>query len=129
MPDRLCVIQNLGVFVMANGIYLVSYTGIAGFGAASCVFLNGEIFGADVTGGEYHGSYKVADGRVAGVINLHVPANVQLVTGALSDMPYTIPIDFTIPAGMRDQQTVQITVKLPTGAVNANIKKVKTLPA
>jgi hypothetical protein len=114
---------------MANGLYTISYTGAAGFGIASCMFLNGEVHGTDAAGGKYHGTYKVAEGKVFGTINLDVPANVPLVTGAVSPIALTIPFDFSMPAGMKDDQTVMITVKLPTGAVNANVTKVKTLAA
>ena len=113
---------------MANGIYLIHYTGLHGMGSASLVFLNGQIFGTDGAGSEYTGSYQSENGNITGSINLHVPAGVPLVTGApVSPQPYTVPIPFSLPDNIAEQQTVLIGVRLPTGPVNANVKKVKAI--
>ncbi len=113
---------------MADGIYSIKYTGQAGFGSAVAIFHGGEIFGIDAAGGEYTGTYQTTNGNIAGQLNLQVPAGVVLVTGAPpSATPYTVPINFSFPATIGVQQTVQTQVRLPTGAVNANIKKVKNL--
>ena len=113
---------------MTNAIYTINYTGKQGIGSASLVLLNGQIFGVDVAGSEYTGTYKVVDGKIIGEMNLQVPAGVTLVTGApVSAQPYIIPFPFSMPAGINEQQTVLIQVQLPFGAVNANVKKVKNI--
>ena len=115
---------------MTDGIYTINYTGKQGFGAAVLALINGKVFGADVAGGEYMGTYKVENGKVIGDISLRVPAGVPLVTGApISAQPYTVSIPVSLPANINEQQTVQIQVQLPTGPVNANVKKVKDIAA
>ncbi len=113
---------------MANGVYNINYAGKQGFGSACVVFLNGEIFGTDVVAAEYGGTYAIANGQVTGHVLLTVPAGASLVTGApISPTPYTIQIPFTMPAQIDEKQVVQISVQLPSGTVNANIKKMKSL--
>lgn len=115
---------------MANGVYNINYAGIQGFGSACVVFLNSEIFGTDVAASEYGGTYIIENGQVIGQVLLTVPAGVALVTGApISSTPYTIQIPFFMPAQIDEKQVVQISVQLPSGTVNANIKKMKALPA
>ena len=84
----------------------------------------------DVAGSNYTGTYREEDGKITGEINLSVPAGVPLVTGAPpSAQPYMVSIPFSIPSGMAEQQTIQTQVRLPTGPVNANVKKVKNIAA
>jgi hypothetical protein len=114
---------------MTNALYLVKYTGNQGIGSVVLALLNGQVFGVDVAGGEYSGNYKEENGKIVGEITLLVPAGVALVTGApISPEPYTVPIPVTLPIEINEQQTVQIQVQLPTGLVNANVKKVKNIP-
>jgi hypothetical protein len=113
---------------MTNGVYTVNYTGKQGIGSASLVLLNEQIFGVDVAGSEYTGTYKIVDNKIVGEININVPPGATLVTGApVSAQPYIIPFPFSMPAGINEQQTVLIQVQLPYGAVNANVKKVKNI--
>lgn len=115
---------------MVDGIYLVNYTGRQGIGAATITLSKEQVFGADVAGGEYEGTYKIQNEKIVGNIVMHVPAGVPLVTGApVSPVPYTVPISFTFPAAMQEKQVIQTQIQLPTGPVNANIKKIKTLAA
>lgn len=113
---------------MTNGVYSIKYTGVQGFGSACLVLMNGEVFGVDIVGAEYTGIYKVEGDKIVGEVNIHVPAGATLVTGApVSPQPYTIPVPVSIPAALKEQETVQIRIQLPTGPVNANVKKVKNI--
>lgn len=115
---------------MVDGIYLVNYTGRQGIGAATMTLSSGQIVGVDVAGGEYEGTYKLQNENIVGNIVMHVPAGVYLVTGApISPVPYTVPISFAFPAAIKVNQVIQTQIQLPTGPVNANVKKVKSLPA
>ena len=116
--------------IMENSVLTINYMGKQGFGSASIIFLNGQIFGTDVIGSEYTGTYKEDNGKITGEVQLNVPAGATLVTGApVSADPYTILIPFSMPAGIKEKQVTQIQVTLPSGPVNANIKKVKDLTA
>jgi len=117
-----------GKVAMESSVLNINYIGRQGFGSACVVFLNGEIFGTDVAGAEYTGSYKEENGKIVGEVHLNVPAGVALVTGApVSSTPYIVPIPFSMPSAMHEGQVAMITVQLPTGPVNANVKKVKDL--
>ena len=113
---------------MENSVLTINYVGKHGFGSASVVFINGQIFGTDVGGMEYGGAYRLDGDKIIGEVQLYVPAGAVLVTSApVSATPYTVPVAFSMPSGVKEGQTVLIQVQLPTGPVNANVKKVKDL--
>lgn len=108
-----------------EGFYAVYYTGVAGLGHAVLVINDGIVTGADVTGGEYDGTYAELDGGVSIEVVLTVPAGTTLVTGQTLPAPYSQTIKAQLPASFGSGQPVL--VQTPLGPVNAIFKKLRNL--
>lgn len=113
-----------------DGFYAVYYTGKTGSGFAIVVFKNGIITGADVSGGLYDGHYKIDSEKQAltGTITMTVAPGASLVTGApIGQVPYTQEFPISLSLGAEQHQPIQ--VRIPTGLVNLNLKKLRDFPA
>jgi|GEM_PF-1855189 len=94
-----------------NGIYSANYTGAMGSGSAVLIMKNGEIAGADVTGGNYQGEYALDDtkGVIKGKLILTIPAGTQLAMGgSAGTIPLTFEIPFTFPKDFANGQVLPL---------------------
>ena len=87
-----------------DGPYLVRYVGVANAaGYGTLFFEGGKLWGNDLAGGRYDGSYQIIDGRLRGTASLKVPAGVTLVTGFQPEADMTVPISFELPITFADR--------------------------
>ena len=94
--------QNLRSSI--DGPYLVRYVGVANAaGYGTLFFEGGKLWGNDLAGGRYDGSYQIIDGRLRGTASLKVPAGVTLVTGFQPEADMTVPISFELPITFADR--------------------------
>ncbi len=114
---------------MPEGMYSVAYAGVAGTGQAVLVVNNGVVFGYDVAGGRYDGTY--APSHVPGHVDLRlrvtVPPGTWLVQGVPAQpMEYAFDINCTVKA--RSDSTVEIRTPVAPTPVRANIKFLRDVP-
>ena len=117
---------------MLEGMYRLDFSGNAGFGIAALVLKNGSVFGSDVAGVQYDGSYEPTGipGEVSMSLMLSVPPGVTLVQGVVSDHR-----GFTFKVGPQKinllksgEVTVATPVNGPKGVVRARITKLRNIP-
>ena len=117
---------------MLEGMYRLDFSGHAGFGVAALVIKDGTVFGSDVAGVLYDGTYEPTGtpGEVTIALTLTVPAGVALVQGVVADHR-----GFTFQVGSQrinllkpSEFTVATPVNGPRGVVRARISKLRNLP-
>jgi hypothetical protein len=109
-----------------NAIFALYYTGVAGSGFGLVMLREGTIVGADAAGGIYDGRYSLEDDgrRVAGKVQLQVPPDTGLVTGAASGpAPALLEIPLSLPADLGGGKVVP--VNTTTGPVNVIFRKLR----
>lgn len=109
-----------------NGIFALYYTGVAGSGFGLVMMREGMIAGADAAGGVYDGRYTLEENgrRVAGMVQLRVPPETGLVTGASSGTtPALLEIPLSLPADLGGGKAVPVSTT--TGPVNVVFKKIR----
>jgi hypothetical protein len=110
--------------VDVNGLYFLEYSGISGAsGYGTLQLLNGILSGNDVAGAQYHGAYKVEDGRIRGNITMRVPAGTMLVTGTHIDTETEVPIEINLP--LSENQPMSQTVRVGTADVQISIQRIR----
>ena len=117
---------------MLEGMYRLDFAGVAGFGAAALVVKEGKIFGSDVAGVSYDGTYEPTGtpGEVTLTLTLTVPPGVRLVQGLVAGHQ-----GFAFKVGpqtvnLQNQGEISVTTPVngPKGAVRARISKLRNLP-
>lgn len=84
--------------VDSSGFYEVQATGMTGTSVPVVLAIQqGIIFGVDILGCRYSGSYELSNGCFVGKGTIEVPAGVQLVTGDQAAVPMTVPMSFSLP--------------------------------
>ena len=90
------------------------------------VLCNGTVTGLDVGGVAYDGTYVPnATGMVDIRVVLNVPAGVHLVQGISRQVPWTLPIEASVPADLGLSHPVQIPT--PVGPVHVIFKKLRDM--
>lgn len=113
-----------------EGFYAIYYTGKSGSGLGVLVLTNGILTGADASGGLYDGEYIInqVKGVLEGTIRMTIPPGVSLVTGApATQQSQTLEFPISFPLDFNQQEPIQ--VKIPTGPVNVNLKRLRDLPS
>jgi hypothetical protein len=82
-----------------DGLYLIRYVGQADSEGFGTLFLGkGKLWGNDLVGGHYDGTYQLVDGKILGDANGRVPAGAILVTGYRAETETSLPIKFELPS-------------------------------
>jgi len=135
LPRALCVkeiARSRKEPEVLEGMYRLDFAGVAGFGVAALVLKDGTVFGSDVAGVQYDGTYEPtgAPGEVSVSLTLTVPPGVTLVQGVVADHR-----GFTFQVGPQKlnllkpgEVTIATPVGGPRGVVRARISKLRNLP-
>src|SRR4051812_33426508 len=86
-----------------SGLYVMRYNGLADTGAGAIYIGKGKVVGVDIGGGEYHGTYTEAGGRIKASITFTV-GDGGLVTGQPVAKGTKIPIVADWPITFADGQ-------------------------
>lgn len=114
---------------MREGFFSFYYAGELGAGFGLIALVQGVFVGVDVGGAFYDGTYNSVDDNspLTGNLCLHVPANLELVTGSKPEtaplmlhFPLELPADFAI-------SDLEYPVQTARGLVNIIIKKIRDL--
>lgn len=110
-----------------DGIYAMYFTGSSGSGLALFVAKDGQISGADATGGILDGTFKASDDcEIQLDVDLLIPAGGMLVTGfANGGGPVTHRITASLPEHFGNGQPVAVST--PTGPVNVIFRKLRDM--
>lgn len=103
---------------------------MAGDGFGVLVLDSGMIYGVDMTGVQYDGTYSfnATTGKIDTKIEVSVPAGVWLVTGApASATGYKMEVPVSLPRDLGAEHP--FTVSTPNGAMNVIFKKIRDFPA
>lgn len=116
---------------MTEGFFRIAYTGMSGSGFGMVVLQNGNVIGADVSGGVYDGTYSEDQetGKISFSVNLAAPAGVPLVqTGVVLASPLDISITASLEfADISGERPVLFETAL--GPVNVILKKLRDFTA
>lgn len=114
---------------MLDGIYSITFRGLADWGMGMIVMRDGHIVGADVAGVLYDGIYEETGTNVRAKFTMTVPPGATLVQGTPArPVAYTVQVDENIPASaFKDGHSV--TLKLPPGPVNVIFRRLRPLTA
>lgn len=114
---------------MKEGFYSVIYAGAADRGFGVLVLDSGMVYGVDVGGVLYDGTYKFneATGKIDVKLEMTIPAGTHLVQGVPPrptewKMPIVAQLDRELGAER------PITVQTPAGPVQAVFKKIRDFP-
>jgi hypothetical protein len=112
---------------MLNGIYSVTFRGMADWGMGMLLLREGILTGADAGGVLYDGDYTERGNEVALNVVMTIPPGVALVQGTPpQSTPYSIRSEMVIPRRAFDNsETVRL--DLPPGPVNAIFKLLRKL--
>jgi hypothetical protein len=108
---------------MEDGFYAMYYSGAIGNGIGILAVKDKIIYGADISGGTYDGtfSHNPTNGQVEIKIRMTFPQGVALVTGAVAGTePLVIELATTLPANFANEA--------PVGPVNIVFKLLRPLP-
>lgn len=115
---------------MRNGMYLVSFTGVAGQGYATLTLADGIVYGFDQAGALYDGTVQFPaeeNGLAVVDIKVRMPAHVASVIGGI-----THPFEWILPVKTKiNLQMEQGSILLETGlggSVRVAFKRVRDLP-
>jgi hypothetical protein len=106
------------------------YTGRIGSGFGLIAMSAGTMVGVDAAGGTYDGEYESPNDQspLTGVINVHIPIGIALVTGAISSdqngLTFKLPLDLPPDFANGNQP---VTVQTTTGPINVVLKKLRNL--
>lgn len=115
---------------MKEGFYSVMYAGTADRGFGVLVLDSGLIYGVDVGGVLYDGTYKFnsATGKIEAVLELTIPPGTHLVQGIPAQTKeWKMPIIAQLDRELGAEQ--MITVDTPAGPVRAVFKKIRDFPS
>ncbi len=104
----------------------MDYTGLRGVGAGALALVEGKIAGLDVSGGQYVGSYREADGYIHGDNFMSLPYGGTLVTGVA--VPAGLApqrINFSVEGAKIEGEVIALNTS--SGPVNVRLTKVSDL--
>jgi DNA-binding transcriptional regulator YiaG len=112
--------------MMFDGLWLIKFTGAAGFGSGVLVFNRGKVFGADEGGASYDGDYRIGEeiGTMVVDAKITVPANVTLVQGPTRPYDTAFNVRATLPLFGEATSTIET----PDGPVSVAFKWLRDLP-
>lgn len=113
---------------MREGMFGIQFQGAEDIGAGALVFQGGTIYGVDVGGAKYDGSYTYnPDSDTVDVtIKITIPPNVKTVQGISNPYEWSFVVEESMPANMDSHDLV---VSTPIGKVHATIAFMRSLPA
>lgn len=113
--------------IMKEGMYGIQYQGPADIGFATVVFENGQIYGADVAGGKYDGSYfyDPAQDMIVSKIKVTIPPNIPTVMGICNPYEWSFDVDASFPAQGSNHH---VTVSAVGAKINAVISYLRPMP-
>jgi hypothetical protein len=109
-----------------SALYVISYTGQIGIGAAAIYVGRGRVVGIDVGNVRYSGSYEEIDGRLRGAITLEAKSRMSLVTGVSLSPGQKIQFTFDWPQNFASGQPQQLSVM--GRAITVTVEKVGDVP-
>lgn len=110
-----------------DGVYSMTYRGIAGWGGGMLVLLKGTVTGADSDGGLYDGTYQETRDDLILQLTMTVPAGMPLVQGVPPrSTQYTVPFHATVPKRSIEDSS-PVLIDLPPGPVNVIVKRLRAL--
>jgi hypothetical protein len=116
-------------FVMVEGIYLITFRGLSGWGQGLLFLRLGKVTGADAQGCLYDGSYTVQSNAIFFDLTLTVPPGVALVTATYPQpIVYTLPFQAVVTLQAMEEQTPFLVTLGPT-QVNVIVKRLRSLEA
>jgi hypothetical protein len=114
---------------MKEGFYSIRYQGVAGGGFGVLVLDSGMIYGVDITGVQYDGTYSFnpVSGKIDAKIEISVPPGVWLVTGApASATGYKMEMPVSLPRDLGAEHPFAVTTQ--NGILNVIFKKIRDFP-
>lgn len=119
---------NNEVRTMKDGMYLIEFAGRAGFGYGTLVFDAGRIYGVDVSGGKYDGSYSFNEAtRLVDVaIKVQMPAGEQSVIGVIQPFEWILDVR-TVMDPSKDVGQVNVSTNLGE-SIDASYRFLRSLP-
>jgi len=115
---------------MKEGFYSIRYQGVSGAGFGVLVLDSGMVYGVDMTGVLYDGTYifNHGTGKIDTKMVVTVPAGVWLVTGVpASPAEYKMEMSVSLPRDLGAEHP--FTVSTPKGQLNVIFKKIRDFPA
>ena len=110
-----------------DGIYAMAFRGAADWGTGMLILKDGNIIGADVSGVQYDGTYKISGESVAVNFVMTVPPGTSLVQGVPArSETYKIPVETTIPRAAFENNA-PVPLRLPPGPVNVIFRRLRNL--
>lgn len=111
---------------MREGMYLLNFIGPAGNGTGTFTLESGRLYGFDVGGGVYDGSYSYdpVSGMVKLDMEVRMPAGVPSVLGPAQPFDWTLKVSTSFDR----EHSGQIEAHTDLGAVTANIQFMRGLP-
>lgn len=113
--------------MMREGMYLLKFAGTRDWGAGVLILDNGLVYGADVGGASYDGTYKY-DTQIAKIrtkIKVRIPPGVATVQG--TSFPYEVAFDVEVTFP-RETEKAQFQINTPIGPVTVEIQFLRRIP-
>lgn len=93
-----------------SGFFRTDFSGAAGTYSGAAAIVNGKVAALDTGGGQLHGTYKEADGRLTGSIVVSVPGGGTLASGAQVGSGQGLTVPFDVSKDALDGHTFELNV-------------------
>jgi len=114
--------------MLKEGMYGIQFASGTDWGAGTLVFENGNIYGVDVAGAKYDGTYEYNKETelIDSKIKVTFPPNVQPVTG-LPPQPYewSFDVEVSFPRGT---EKTRMEISTPIGPIDIFVQYMRPIP-